>query len=102
MFYAAGRDILNSLVLGGGSVKVGETLKQISELMKYANDAMLKSKKRFCLSTDPDTLGIYHYFNYHERDKINSLYSAMGKEFNPDATFSAYVGINHLLSLVGI
>ncbi len=102
MFYAAGRDILNSLVLGGGSVKVGETLKQISELMKYANDAMMKSKKRFCLSTDPDTLGIYHYVNYVERENFNNLYTTMGKEYKLDVTSGYSYNLNDFLKLVSI
>jgi hypothetical protein len=103
MFYAAGRDILNSLVLGGGSVKVGETLKQMYELMKYANDNMIKAKKRYCLSTEPDTLGIIAYLNNRiEIDAISALYTSLGKEFSPTQTYMYYYNIREFMGLINL
>ncbi len=51
MFYAAGRDLLNSFTLGRGSVKAGETIKSFVELFEYANAAIIKARKRYCLSS---------------------------------------------------
>ncbi len=103
MFYAAGRDILNSLMLGGGSVKVGETLKQIDALMKYANEAMIKSKKRYCLSTEPDTININTYLNKREKaDVLSSLSTAMGKEYTDVQDYGSYFDLGQLIDLVGI
>jgi hypothetical protein len=54
MFYAAGRDLLNSFTLGRGSVKAGETIRGFVELFDYANAAIVKARKRYCLSNSQD------------------------------------------------
>ncbi len=51
MFYAAGRDLLNSFTLGHGSVKAGETIRGFVELFNYANAAIIKARKRYCLTS---------------------------------------------------
>jgi hypothetical protein len=50
MFYAAGRDLLNSLTIGMGSVKVGETIKGLVELTNYSNEMIMNARKRYCLT----------------------------------------------------
>ncbi len=50
MFYAAGRDLLNSLTIGMGSVKFGETIKGLVELTNYSNEMILNARKRYCLT----------------------------------------------------
>ena len=41
------RDVLNSYILAGGSVKAGETVAQLSQLMKFTCEAVAEYKKRF-------------------------------------------------------
>lgn len=54
MFYAAGRDMLNSFVLGRGSIKAGETVRGFVVLFDYANAAIIKAQKRYCLTSSQD------------------------------------------------
>ena len=102
MFYAAGRDILNSLTQGGGSIKVGETFKQIEALRVYSNDAMLKAKKRYCLQTDPDTINLFHYVGYTPPavDEIPRLYALFGKEYTRPTVYGNYYSLANFLELV--
>lgn len=104
MFYAAGRDILNSLTQGGGSIKVGETLRQIEALRTYANDSMMKAKKRYCISTDPDAISLYHYVGYSEpaRGEIPSLHALFGREYKTPTMYAGYFTVNEFLTIVGV
>ena len=104
MFYAAGRDILNSLTQGGGGVKVGETLKQIEALRKYANDSMEKSKKRYCLSTDPDAISLFHYVGYMQPavDEIPRVYALFGKEYKVPPISAGYFSLAEFLAVLDI
>ena len=104
MFYAAGRDILNSLTQGGGSIKVGETLKQIEALRKYANDSMEKSKKRYCLSTDPDAISLFHYVGYMQpaANELPRLYALFGKEYKVAQMSAGYFSLAEFLAFLDI
>ena len=104
MFYAAGRDILNSLTQGGGGVKVGETLKQIEALRVYANDALLKTKKRYCLSTDPDSISLFHYVGYTQPavDQLHRLYALFGKEYKLPTVYAGYFSLDEFLRTLDI
>lgn len=104
MFYAAGRDILNSLTQGGGSIKVGETLKQIENLRVYANDAMVKAKKRYCLQTDPDEISLFHYVGYTQPavDELPRLYALFGQEYKQPTVYAGYFSLARFLGLLCI
>jgi hypothetical protein len=104
MFYAAGRDILNSLTQGGGSIKVGETLKQIEALRTYANEAMMKAKKRYCLQMDPEAISLYHYVGYIPRsvDELVRLYTLFGQEYKAPTVYAGYFALERFLTLIGV
>lgn len=52
MFYAAGRDLMNTFIIGMGSVKAGDTIKGLVELTKYSNEMTTNARKRYCLVND--------------------------------------------------
>ncbi len=85
MYYAAGRDILNSLVQGHGSVKVYETMKQIDALTTYSNTAIVKAHKRYCLTTSCDLIAMPTLYgtvdsNYHIRDVTDHFKEKTNKD----------------------